>query len=1041
MNSSNTPARWAAIAFVCLVLAACGGGGSDAPSPTLGTATIGAAGGTVTGTGGAQVVVPAGALSQNTTITIAQTSAGAPALPAGVTAFGPMFAFTPHGTAFAVPVTITMPLDVAAVPAGTRVALYKTTAGQSAWERVAGATVNADSVTAPISSFSLAQVVVEPLFRGDPVREWNFNSFRGRAMKPFELDSGRQEGGVFELFVGFGVAGIDPVTQVPLDHENRSIDGTVIAQDSIADGQVFSSADGVTYGAFAEAPGGNPNLADSPAGGRALLRQFQAYIKRAPDATLTFTLTSAFIDLRDDNGGFNSIATFSRFPGKCVYPPGTVDAVDACQDIVRGQLILTVQAYTHATSASTPGRTFFHTAGVATAQGHTSQYRLSVDSALSSRTPLWLLDDFDFEMAPGGKFLIAEFKKPRTYTVDLSGVAVGEEFTLRSVVLAEATNRQGDKFAGGREHPSAAAAFLRDPLGVGGTTVVFSGLEVIGNPVLVAPLEVPVIPAACAAPGGTDPQAGVIQFSAAAYTLEGHGGATQPVLITRSGGSRGAVTATFTTSDGSAVGGTDYTAVSASVFFADGDTQARLAEVPLIQNLIDGEPDKTVNLRLTDPGNCATLGANSTAVLTLLDNKAPPPPQPSGLDTSFGTNGEAAMPETGTPPRGFGGDRSAMALQADGKIVMVGGTFTDFILARFNADGSLDTTFGIDGKVTTDMGGGPFEQEEALGVAIQADGKIVVVGHTQIPTRPPAPLLPPTFALARYNSNGTLDNSFGVGGKVSANVNGIAYAVAIQPDGKIVVAGEFSFDSSNGSDFSDFTVARFKSDGSLDLAFGGSGTGQVANDIGSSSNSARNIALQPNGAIVVSGKTQSNQPGFDHTDVMRYTAAGLPDPSFGSGGKLTIAGADVGQGLARQADGKFVLVGSLVNNIAPATSRFLLKRLNVDGTLDATFGNAGTVDAAFTQNAEAGGVALQADGRIVVVGTRRLSVNPNFIVARYNANGSVDTGFGSDGNLSIDFFGFTDIGENVLVQPDGKIVVSGLATQNFDGYGLARINP
>ena len=122
--------------------------------------------------------------------------------------------------------------------------------------------------------------------------------------------------------------------------------------------------------------------------------------------------------------------------------------------------------------------------------------------------------------------------------------------------------------------------------------------------------------------------------------------------------------------------------------------------------------------------------------------------------------------------------------------------------------------------------------------------------------------------------------------------------------------------------------------------------------------------------------------------------------------------------------------------------RFLLKRLNVDGTLDATFGNAGTVDAAFTQNATAHGVALQSDGKIVVVGTRAFSANENFIVARYNANGSVDTGFGSDGNLSIDFFGFDDSGENVLVQPDGKIVVSGAVERNVGfGYGLARINP
>lgn len=1038
--STNAAARWVGITLIAVALAACGGGGGD---DTSGAATLGPFGGTVGQAGGAQVEVPAGALTQNTAIAVAQASAGAPALPAGVTAFGPMVAFTPHGTTFAVPVTITVPFDAAAVPAGTRVALYKTTAGETAWERVAGATVGASSVTALIESFSFAQVVLEPLFRGDPVREWTFSDFQGRAMTVTEFDSGRQEGGVFERFVGFGGAAAGGVL---LDHVNESIDGTVIAQDGIADGQVFSSADGVTYGAFAEAPIGNPGLADSPAGGRALLRQFQAFIKRSPNATLQFTLSRAFIDLRDDNGGFNSIATFTQFPGKCVYPPGQLDALDACQDVVRGQLTLAVKAYTHATSASTPGRTFFHTAGVATALGHTGQFESSAVSSMLSTIPLWSPDDFQPDLLfIGGAAVfngfLFEFKGPRTYTVDLSSIPEGAEFTLRSEVLAEATNRQGDKFAGIREKASAAAAFLRDPLSVGGTTVEFTGLEPIANPVTEAPPDVPVTPAGCAAPGGTDPQAGTIQFSAAAYTIEGHGSATQPVLITRSGGSRGAVTATFTTSDGSALAGTDYTAVSASVFFADGDANDRLAEIPLIRNLIDGEPDKTVNLRLTNPGNCATLGVQSSAVLTLLDNKAPPPPLASGLDLGFGVDGKAAMPETGTPKRGFGGDRSAMAVQADGKIVMVGGTFTDFILARFNADGSLDTTFGIDGKVTTDMGGGPFEQEEALGVAIQADGKIVVVGHTSIPTSPPAPNLPPTFALARYDGTGILDANFGSGGRVSANVNGIARAVAIQPDGKIVVAGDVSFPSSNGSDFSDFTVARFNSNGTLDLGFGGSGTGQVATDIGSSTNSAGNIVLQPNGAIVVSGKPLGDQPGFDHTDVARYTANGVLDAGFGSGGKLTIAGADVGQGLVRQADGRLVLVGRVVDPVAPATSRFLLKRLNVDGTPDTGFGSAGTVDSTFTQNATAASVALQADGKIVVVGSNAFTSNPNFLVARYGADGSVDLGFGIGGTVSIDFFGFSDGGENVLVQSDGKILVSGVMTNNFAGYGLARINP
>jgi uncharacterized delta-60 repeat protein len=200
--------------------------------------------------------------------------------------------------------------------------------------------------------------------------------------------------------------------------------------------------------------------------------------------------------------------------------------------------------------------------------------------------------------------------------------------------------------------------------------------------------------------------------------------------------------------------------------------------------------------------------------------------------------------------------------------------------------------------------------------------------------------------------------------------------------------------------------------------------------------------IQPNGAIVVSGKPPGSQPGFDHTDMVRYLPNGLLDTSFGSGGELTLPGVFVGEGLALQGDGKIVLAGSATVGTFPASStRFALMRLKADGGPDTSFGTAGTVNTAFTVGAAAAGVTLQRDGKIVAVGTTVLSVNPNFIVARYNADGSVDGSFGSDGNLSIDFFGFTDIGENVLVQPDGKIVVSGQARNNVDGYGVARINP
>jgi hypothetical protein len=133
------------------MLVACGG--SDGPAAAPPGTMIGAAGGTVSAAGGAQVVVPPGALAADTAIAVAASSAGSPPLPAGLITYGVSYAFTPHGTTFAVPVTITVPFDASMVPAGVTPVLYKTSAAGT-WEAVPGAIVNAGTITAQVSSFS-----------------------------------------------------------------------------------------------------------------------------------------------------------------------------------------------------------------------------------------------------------------------------------------------------------------------------------------------------------------------------------------------------------------------------------------------------------------------------------------------------------------------------------------------------------------------------------------------------------------------------------------------------------------------------------------------------------------------------------------------------------------------------------------------------------------------------------------------------------------------------------------------------------------------
>jgi uncharacterized delta-60 repeat protein len=218
--------------------------------------------------------------------------------------------------------------------------------------------------------------------------------------------------------------------------------------------------------------------------------------------------------------------------------------------------------------------------------------------------------------------------------------------------------------------------------------------------------------------------------------------------------------------------------------------------------------------------------------------------QSGTLDASFGTGGTVT-----TDFAGSGDGAAAIAVQPDGKLVAAGGATIngqiDFALARYNSNGTLDTSFGTGGRVTTDFGG---RYERATSVAVQWDGKIVVAGGAVINVYN-------DFALARYHSDGTLDTNFGTGGKVITNfgeVSAQAYSVAVLPDGKIVVAGEANID---GGD--DFALVRYTSNGTLDDNFGTGGkvtTDFGLRDQGFSYANAYSVAVQPADRIVVAGE-------------------------------------------------------------------------------------------------------------------------------------------------------------------------------------------
>src|SRR5438876_3661786 len=358
------------------------------------------------------------------------------------------------------------------------------------------------------------------------------------------------------------------------------------------------------------------------------------------------------------------------------------------------------------------------------------------------------------------------------------------------------------------------------------------------------------------------------------------------------------------------------------------------------------------------------------------------------------------------------------------------------------ADGDLDPTFGTGGTVMTDLN---HSTDIANAVAVQADGKLVVVGQTYKNND----FSDEDFAVTRYNTNGTLDNTFGTGGKVRTDFPGLAAvpsAVVIQPDGKIVVAGgafpQFTFAGN-------FEVVRYNPNGSLDRSFGNGGIVTTTFPEGSY---ASDVALQPDGKIIAAGTVFVDfiigEPSNTDFALARYNSDGTPDPTFGNGGQVStdfVGMEDDAFSVLIQPDGKIVAVGSAND---PATFYdFAAVRYLSNGIIDTTFGVAGKVSTDFgDQNFDrARSAALQPDGRIVAAGFA-ISQNggvQNFAVARYTSSGVLDTTFSRDGKTEIDFGNCCQSANKVLLQSDGKIITVGYAnTEDSDSdFLLARLSP
>ena len=411
------------------------------------------------------------------------------------------------------------------------------------------------------------------------------------------------------------------------------------------------------------------------------------------------------------------------------------------------------------------------------------------------------------------------------------------------------------------------------------------------------------------------------------------------------------------------------------------------------------------------------------------------------LDPSFGNGGSVTTDFQHSTDIAY-----AVALQSDGKLVLAGTTYMnndfsgeDFALARYNSNGTLDTTFGVNGRVTTDF---PGLASVISAVVIQPDGKILVAGGAF-----PLFVFGGDFTLARYNPNGSLDTTFGSGGIVTTSFPGqgsYAFSLVLQADGKIIAAGtDFVNFSSEDSSNTDFGLERYNPDGSPDTTFGVGG--QVTTDFDGFNDDVFSVLIQADGKIVAVGSAK-NPTNFYDFAAARYLANGTIDTTFGSAGKVRTDFGDHNFDQARSAvlqpDGKIVAAGFAISQNG-ITQNFALARYGSNGVLDTTFNSDGITQIDFGSCCQSAySVLLQGDGKIVTVGYPNTeSSDSDFLLARLNTNGVLDTTFGIGGKVRASFGDLNDGANGALLQPDGKIVAVGFhptPTNRFSEFEVAR---
>lgn len=390
--------------------------------------------------------------------------------------------------------------------------------------------------------------------------------------------------------------------------------------------------------------------------------------------------------------------------------------------------------------------------------------------------------------------------------------------------------------------------------------------------------------------------------------------------------------------------------------------------------------------------------------------------QPGALDISFGNNGIITT-KIGSEFDGI----SSIVIQPDQKILAGGYSFNgdnfDFALARYDTNGDLDQDFGLNGIVITAFGSG---DDAGLSVVLQSEGKIVVSGYTDNGINN-------DFASVRYNTNGSIDSTFGTDGKVVTNFYSLSilYSTVVDESDRIIAVGGTG-DSSISPSFHVFAICRYSKDGSLDSTFGDEG--KVLTVLGNDA-FAKAAALQQDGKIIVCGPSYF---GYNPTfSIVRYMNDGSLDDSFGDEGKVftSIGYSSSPSSLAIQQDNKIIVAG---NSFDGFSEKVTLVRYNSDGTLDQAFDSNGIVLTSFgSEDYSTSSVCLLTENKILVAGdVKDASMNSKMALVRYHSNGSLDSTFGTNGLVITHVNKHIDRARSMAIQADNRIVVGGFTSLN-----------